>query len=766
MIQDAISDVVSRNGIVHTESKACPKERDRVWTTYKPRKGPSSCSLASMPATLVRTLLILCLSLLFTVYHRYHHAIHKAVHVRSKSLPPPFSSKEERLTISYSSVAFWALQLLRAVLASPECVVLEPDGPLQVTADCVDPIYASPIVTHETDEESPVRHRRVSGSFRNTSVDFNIYLPPKEAWAGRFFQHVYPLQNSTAEDSAIAFGVDSGAYTVRVAGTGGYRADAAAAKFAKEVALRHYDDSSAPRISGYIYGGSGGSFQTIGAMENTQGVWDGGLAMVQAVPISDPNNWTIRALAGLALDGESERIVDAIRPGGSGDPFSGLRPYQKAVLQEATALGVPVSAWEDFDGVARDRTSLYHSLRTMVIPTVKRADPSYADDFWSKDGYLGTEKSALGTVFRERLVEFNSTVEEVYVGDEGVPVGFRLDSVPEGTPTELDFTIRRAGDYVGSFTGLINHGEREVSINSDSNATVLASLVEGIRLEADNHWFLAVHGLHRHQIPPAEAGYYGYEYLRKKNGEPLYPQREVLLAPTLASAASGGASFTGNITAKLFVMDNLGDFDAFPWHADWYKRQVQRALGDQFGDNYRLYFNEHADHYAEPMPQDIQSRLVEYHGLYEQLLRDLSGWVEQGLTPPAPTKYSVQTGQVVMPLTASERAGIQPIVELLVEGANRTTINAGGSVTFNLSAEVPPDAGEIVSLEWDFEGTGEFSKSAFGEPSVRIEAQVSHVYEKTGTYFPVARVAAHRDGNATTAFARALNLGRARVVVN
>ncbi|KAL4747010.1 hypothetical protein BDW72DRAFT_197168 [Aspergillus terricola var. indicus] len=665
---------------------------------------------------------------------------------------------------AYAIASMWGLRLLPSCLANPECVFLAPNGPLQITADCVDPLYAVPIITSETDEILPVPHHKVSGYFNDTSVDFNIYLPAQAAWEGRFFQLVYPLQNSTAEDSAIAFGIDSGAYTVRVAGTLGYRADAAAAKFSKDVAREFYNDS-ARQIYGYVYGGSGGSFQTIGAMENTFGVWEGGVAMVQAVPISDPNNWAIRALAGLVLDNKSEQIVNAMRPGGSGNPFIGLEEYESDVLREATALGVPLNAWEDFDGVARNRTSMYSTIRTTVIPTLKDVDPSYADDFWNENGYLGAEESDLGRFFRENLAEFNCTVEEVYFGDDGIPMGIKLDWSPKQSPVELEFTIQNTGEDVGSFTGLINKTNGDVYIYSDSNATVLANLAEGVQLKASNRWFLAVHGLHRHQVPPTEDGYYGYDYLRNEKGEPLYPQREVLLATSIAIGASGGATHTGNITGKLFVMDNLGDFDAFPWHADWYRSQVQKALGNHFEENYRLYYNEHADHYMEPMAQDQQARIVEFTGLYEQLLRDLSAWVEHGITPPEQTRYSVQAGQVVVPPTASERAGIQPVVELLVDGANETVLSAGSSATFDLSAEVPPGAGKIVSLEWDFEGTGEFSAAVCGEPSVRVTAQISNVYDQPGTYFPAARVASHRDGDVDTSFARALNLGRVRVVV-
>ena len=54
---------------------------------------------------------------------------------------------------------------------------------------------------------------------------------------------------------------------------GGYRPNAAAAKFSRRVAAALYGDDVPTR--GYLYGGSGGAYQTIGGAEHTQGVWDG-----------------------------------------------------------------------------------------------------------------------------------------------------------------------------------------------------------------------------------------------------------------------------------------------------------------------------------------------------------------------------------------------------------------------------------------------------------------------------------------------------------
>lgn len=212
---------------------------------------------------------------------------------------------------------------------------IQVDGVWKITEDCVDPLYSQPIIDNETHETLPVPHFRVSGHFHGTAVDFNIYVP-ESGWKGRFFQLVYPLQNSTASDLETGFGADSGGYTIRSSGLPTYRGDAAAAKVGMMIARKYYKPKN-NKIHGYIYGGSGGSLITVGAMENTIGIWSGALTLVQAVPVSI-NNWSVRALAGLVLQNKSSEIEEALRPGGSGDVPSSLTPTQRTVFEEARPL--------------------------------------------------------------------------------------------------------------------------------------------------------------------------------------------------------------------------------------------------------------------------------------------------------------------------------------------------------------------------------------------------------------------------------------------
>jgi hypothetical protein len=63
---------------------------------------------------------------------------------------------------------------------------------------------------------------------------------------------------------------------------------------------------------------------------------------------------------------------------------------------------------------------------------------------------------------------------------------------------------------------------------------------------------------------------------------------------------------------------------------------------------------------------------------------------------------------------------------------------------------------------------GTYSHEAeLGDPSLEtVQVTTTHAFATPGTYFPALRVASQRECNPSTPFARSLNLGRVRVVVN
>lgn len=624
-----------------------------------------------------------------------------------------------------------------------------------VTADSVDPLYNRPVIDQEIDVMTPVPYRKVSGHFEGTDKKFNIYLPPKSQWNSRFFQLVYPLIDENASDEDILFGIDSGAYTVRTNGGGGFRVDAAAAKFSREVAARYYGKSE--RIYGYIYGGSGGSFQTIGAMESSTGVWDGAVPFIPGAPTAIPNNFFARGLARFVLQEKAPQIADAVSPGGSGDPYIGLDEVERAVLLEVTKLGVPLRAWEDYDYVLCKRRGPFG-----FAGAVKGMDPTYADDFWSKPGYLGTEASGLGDRFRSAKVDHYAGIAAVNRNEKGEPTSLVLDSAPvDLTSFGFEYTLYAADGKtkVGQLEGSLDPSSKVFTIKDGADAGILGVLDAGAKLRIDNLWLLALSVYHRHQIP-CGPNYYAWDQFKASDGSPLYPQRLLEVGPQISISVTGGSTWSGKIHGKVIMVTNLLDCDAYPWHADWYGARVREALGEGFKNSFQIWFNDNADH-VEPH----NAFLINYTGIFQQAVRDVSTWVETGTAPVQSTRYEVVDGQIRVPADVSSR-GVQPVVDLTVNEGDTIEVTVGETVTFKAAIQVPQGTGKVVNAEWDFLGTGEFvERSRLDNPSVMVEVMETHAYAKPGNYLAALRASSQREGDANSEFTKIHNLGRVRVIV-
>jgi hypothetical protein len=652
-----------------------------------------------------------------------------------------------------------------SVAAAPTPVAV---AALQVTADSVDPSYGQPYIAVKEWRADPVRHYYVHGGFTGTDARFSFYFPPADRYQRRFFHNTYPMATSSdigpfpiqfeVAIGDLGFTLDSGAYYVQT-NLGGadrtptadpaiaaYRVNAAAAKYSRVVARELYGDH---RAYGYLFGGSGGSYQVMGAAENTRGVWDGFLPFVIGTPHAIPSMFTIRmhALRILRQRNVFPAIMDAINPGGSGDPYVTLNAEERAALREATLMGYPPRGWWNHE-------SLTSGYFLNVAPLMPMLDPEYLEDFWSRPGYLGSDASSTIGAARFR---FDTRVARVI---DGYPKQIELEEVPARDFADSHLVVV-SGASSGNSIPIATIDGKTLGFAFAADQSAINGIAPGDRVQIDNSWALALQTYHRHQVPEPE--FCGWNQFRGPDGRPKYPQREILIGPVGAGNTAGSIP-DGHIHGKMLALEALMDIDALPWQADWYRSKVREALGSSFQDSFALWFIDHAQH-ENPLTPAARAHTVSFAGALQQGLRDLSAWVEKGARPPD-TNYRVVDSQVEVPARAAQRGGIQPVVHLQVNGGTRAEVAAGQAVTFTAAIEVPPRAGSVVAAEWDFEGAGTFPVvQQVDPPAATVSLSRTHVFSKPGTYFPVLRATSQRSGDAQTRYARVQNLGRARVVV-
>jgi len=637
---------------------------------------------------------------------------------------------------------------------------------VRVTADSVDPDYAEPFIDIDEERTEPAPHRYVSGGFKGTDARFSFYFPPAAQYQGRFFHNTYPMAVSSdigpfpiqfeVAVGDLGFTLDSGAYYVQTNNglvfrnpgadptIAAYRVNAAAAKFSRQVAADVYRDSRGQhRPWGYLFGGSGGAYQTMGAAENTSGVWDGFVPFVPGCNHAIPSMFTARMHALRVLrqrPGVLAGIADAADVGGSGDIYAGLNEEEAAALREVTLMGYPPRGWylhETLD-------SGYFANISGMIPLM---DPTYADDFWSKPGYLGTDpQSSIG----EDRFRFDSVV----AGVSGPPFVIELADQPDGDGQDAHLVVL-SGASAGASLPIARVEGKAVHLIAVLDHAKAAGIAAGDKVRIDNSWALALQTYHRHQVPPT-TDYYGWNQFRDAGGAPIYPQRPVLIGPT-GTANAAGAVLTGEIQGKVLMLACLMDIDAHAWQADWYRGLVKSATGSD--DDFAIWFVDRA-HHENPLTPLQRTQVASYAGALQQALRDLATWVETG-KKPSNTRYEVRDSQVVVPDDAAARGGVQPVVEL----SGPCEARVGEPVELTATIAVPPGAGKVVAAEWDFAGTGDFVAAQIGAPAERVTLSASHAYPAPGTYFAVVRVAGQREGDARTPYGRVLNLARARIVV-
>jgi hypothetical protein len=660
-----------------------------------------------------------------------------------------------------------------------------------------------PFIDIDEWRESPRPHRYVHGGFAGTHTLYSLYFPPAGQYRGRFVQYLEGGSGgheTLLPAQAWAFGVafdDLGAYLLE-SNQGHYAnegmgfaddwelfgASAACAQHAKQLAAQMY--GAAPH-HGYVFGGSGGGSRSIYCLENRPDVYDGASPhVIWSSPLG--SNWSPVGYWWLHARGKLTEIVDAVEPGGSGDPFAALDVAQRAALAALYRFGFPRGAESQLWAFSPWTWGFVNSLAS---------DPGYFDDFWHAPGYLGhDDPEQLGHL----VVTGKATVTRVLSSAEaGADIAFVLAATAgAGREHSVGITVDGYDDDPDALFGarmtmttgraagrtvIISTVTGDVLSTSGEHAPELFDGVEpGDQVDIDNRDFIAWCHLWQHALSldliSADDGAGSRAYLRGFEGlrayavddRPVFPQRAQPMVPQ----EGGGTGHSGRFAGKMIHVNATHDAQVWPNGVLAYQAKVARHLGERADDCYRLWWVEHAPHGApqvlgpaltpEKDPGVWRSRLVDYDGVTAQALRDLVAWVEEGLPPPPSTSFVMSAdGDLRLSQTAAARGGVQPVASATANGSARTVVRVGEPVVLAGVAE-QAGPGTIVTAEWDPEGTGRFERCPVDDGQAAVTAMTTHVYARPGTYFACFRVGSHRDGaSGRKPYVR--NNARVRIVV-
>jgi hypothetical protein len=677
-----------------------------------------------------------------------------------------------------------------------------------------DPFFGPPYIDEDIHRDSPLPHRMVHGGFSGTDTRFTFYLPD-EGYEGRMLQ---PLEgghggHERSFDNPMIAAMHGlpriarlGAYMVEsnqghigddVDPAGGddptiygHRASAEAARFSKHVAAQVY---GAPPHHSYVFGGSGGARRSPLCIENAPDVYDGALPFMgggDIAPLGSKSRIRGSQVMSFASMFNVQRVLgekiidvaDAMAPGGSGDPYEGLSTHEREELASLYRQGFPMGD-EFIIGQPFGQIWLWTSIADMLY----EQDPTYFERFWTAPGHVGFDEPEL---VLPDVINVTATVRRVLTasdfagaefagdeyttmrnlilimaamsGDDTLPVAVELDGVGSGYRLGTGVKIvsgSAAGRqlYASSSVGDVFSCDGP----GEANLQRFRGVVPGDRVQVDNRRFLAFCYYARHHLMEDVQ----FDSMRV-DGVPVHVQYPVpLMSPLM------GVSYSGELRGKVLWVHHTHDSSLWPPQGVIYEQAVRAAKGASADDHFCLRWTENAEHMPPFLIPAAPNRaaatwLIDSNPIIEQGLVDLIAWVEQGIRPVG-TNYTYADGQVVLPPTAAERLGIQPVVTVVAGGGSRCEVSVGEPVRIEATAEVPPGAGTVIAIEWDLDGSGTYPVSVEGIDgrSAHVATSITHRFDEPGTWFVTARVTSHRDGDVNATSCRVTNVAQARVVV-
>lgn len=675
---------------------------------------------------------------------------------------------------------------------------------LLVDGDCVDPYFNAKnfVITSITQETytgvgGPIRYTEIKGHFRARDVsldplpagvtdsptlrqqDYVIRIPEKRFFRNRSMQIQHPVTENTIVDNRLAFA--NGAMTVNHVNArpgnsaAHWRHSAAATKIAQDMVRKIY--GSTGRIYGYYWGCSGGGQMAQAATEGQTGVWDGVIVVCPATRGNPAHAFQWTSHLTLALSEAKRSRLISLRSVGSGVNaldgltdaekallYSGLNEEEKGVLNEVLAAGYPLNEMNSF------------MMLTPITGTneIFYLDPTYEDDFWSKPGYAGSNPPSY--LLAAKMDGF-ATITAVNRDAKGAVISVQLDAaaippVPAVSASPIGTTGQRFYVYApdgrtrlldpsshseayGALSGTIDRQTGLLKLSGPNSPVLLGRVTRGGKIRVNNRFLLAAYFYPRHTVVP---GYYHYDQYRNADGSPRYPQRPLNVADITTLKQGAGVLSLGNIKTKVMLFQNLSDFLAFPSWVAGYANAIEQNLGKVKADRMlRVYYQERGGH--------TNAGIVE--GVFNQAMIDMIAWAERGVAPKPSSRWSFELPltQVILPSDPAARKGLQPVVNLMVNGSDHATVELNQSVSLDGQIGMPPATGRIVKYSWTYGNVTD--ANVLPKPLVSIDVNRTVSFTAPGNYIIRLTTSGQRDGLVDPANQTlAENYKEVRVIVN
>jgi hypothetical protein len=612
---------------------------------------------------------------------------------------------------------------------------------LMIDEDCVDPYFNSDnfVITSTIRQTyigvgGPISYTEIKGHFLARDIttnplpagvadsptlrqqDYIIRIPDKRFFRNRSMQIQHPVTPDSIVDNRLAF--TNGAMSVNHVNAGPrnssahWRHHAAATKIAEDLARKMHGTTG--KFYGYYWGCSGGGQMAQAAAEGQTGVWEGVIVVCPAVRGTPGHAFQWTGHFALALSEEKRARLMALRAVGGGVNaldgltdaektllYAGLNEEEKSVLNELLAAGYPLNELNTF---------------LMLSPPVGTneifyLDPTYEDDFWSKPGYAGSNPPSylsaakmdgfarITAVHRDAAgaiasVQLDPASIPPVPAESASPIGTTGQRfyvyAPDGRTRALDPASR--SEAYGALSGTLDRKTGLLKLSGKNSPVLLGALVSDGRIRVTNRFLLAAYFYPRHTIMP---GYYHYDQYRNADGTPKYPQRPFSVTDLLTLSSGAGVLSLGNIQTKVMLFQNLSDFLAFPSWVAGYANSIEQRLGKAKADQMlRVYYQERGGH--------TNGGIV--GGVFNQALIDMMAWAEKGVAPKPSSQWSFELPltQVILSPDAAVRKGLQPVVNVTVNGSDLARVDVNQPVNLVARLEMPPTTGKIVQYDWTY----------------------------------------------------------------